>query len=86
MKIDHPQVSKCTEFDYSGKIGEQPGTKDLLDACSSALYSCYQKYAEYKEGGVGGSIKKGIQAIDSITKDPREETAKVFQDMIESIW
>jgi hypothetical protein len=86
MKIDHPQVSKCTEFDYSGKIGEQPGTKDLLDACSSALYSCYQKYAEYKEGGVGGSIKKGIQAMDSITKDPREETAKVFQDMIESIW
>ena len=86
IKLDHPLVSKCTEFDYAGKTGELPGTKDIFDACCGALYSCYQKYAEYKEGGVNSGIQRNIKAIDHITKDSREETAKKIQSMMESIF
>lgn len=86
MKVDHPEISKCHDLDYEGLTGDQPGSKDLWDSCAGAYYLAYQQYAEYKEGGVGGGIQKSMQAMDSITKDPREETAKVFQDMIESIW
>ena len=53
---------------------------------AGSFYSAYLDYSLYKEGGVGGGIQKSMKAMDSITKDPREETAKVFQDMIESIW
>ena len=86
MKIDHPEISKCHELDYEGLTGDQPGTKDLWDSMAGSFYSAYLDYSLYKEGGVGGGIQKSMKAMDSITKDPREETAKVFQDMIESIW
>lgn len=87
MKVDHPAISKCSgQFDLIGVEGEVKASKDLLDACVSSLYSCSLDYSLYKEGGVGGGIQKSMKAMDSITKDPREETAKVFQDMIESIW
>lgn len=88
MKIDHPAVSTCYTFaDPLMKPNEaMKGSKDLWDSICQSTANLMQKYSEYKEGGVGGGIQKSMQAIDSITKDPREETAKVFQDMIESIW
>lgn len=88
IKLDHPQFTKSTEFDMAGRSPSESilAGKDIFDSVCGALWSCYQKYSEYKEGGVGGGIQKSMKAMDSITKDPREETAKVFQDMIESIW
>ena len=88
MKIDHPDVSNCYTFaDPLMKPNEaMKGSKDLWDSVCQATANLMQKYSEYKEGGVGGAISKSMKAMDSITKDPREETAKVFQDMIESIW
>ena len=87
MKLDHPLISSCFDFDYKDSKGkDMPGSKDLFDSCCQAIFNAYQQYSEYKEGGVGGAISKSMKAMDSITKDPREETAKVFQDMIESIW
>ena len=85
-KVDHPAVSGCTDFDYAGKDGEQPGTKDQFDACCGALYSCYLKYSEYLEGGYSTGIKKQMSAIQGMTSDPREEAGKAIQGMLESIF
>jgi hypothetical protein len=86
MKVDHPDISKVHNLDYEGLQGDQPGSKDLFDSCAGALWSCYQKYAEYKEGGVGGGVMKSMQAIEHMTRDPREESAKQFQSMLEDIF
>lgn len=87
MKVDHPEVSKCVQFDYIGKpSGSMPGTKDLLDSTVSSIYLSYQKYAEYKEGGPGAGVMKSMQALEHVTRDPREESAKVFQNMLENIF
>ena len=87
IKLDHPAYSSCTMFD---NVGKEPGTvrgsKDLFDCASASFFNCLQKYSEYKEGGVGGGIQKSMQAIDSITKDAREEAGQVIQNMIESIF
>lgn len=87
MKLDHPMISSCYDFDYKDSKGkEMPGSKDLFDAVCASVLATYQQYAEYKEGGVGGGIQKSMKAIDSITKDAREEAAQVIQNMIESIF
>lgn len=87
VKIDHPMTSGCTDFDYKGKkANTMPGTKDQFDAACGALYSCYLKYSEYLEGGSGSGVNKTMQAINSLTRDAREESAKIIQDMIENIF
>ena len=85
-KVDHPLVSSCTDFDYKGLDGEQPGSKDLFDACCGSLYSCYLKYSEYLEGGYSSGITKQMSAIKGMTQDSREESQKAFQSMIEDIF
>ena len=85
-KVDHPLVSGCTDFDYKGLDGEQPGSKDLFDACCGALYSCYLRYSEYLEGGYSSGITKQMSAIKGLTQDSREESQKAFQNMIEDIF
>lgn len=86
MKIDHPLVSKCHTLDYEGLTGEQKGSKDLWDSCAGAYYVAAQEYAEYKENGSAGGVGKSLEALNHITKDAREESQKIFQDMLESIF
>jgi hypothetical protein len=45
-----------------------------------------QEYAEYKENGSAGGVGKSLEALNHITKDAREESQKIFQDMLESIF
>lgn len=84
VKIDHPAVSSCHDFDYKFTSGDQPGTKDVADAVVGSIYSCYLKYAEYGESGGGAS--KQLQILDKITTSSHEETQQVFQDMLENIF
>ena len=86
VKLDHPLISSCTEFDYKNVTGEQPGTKDLFDAVCGAVFSCLQKYSEYLEGGVGGNFEKAKQALDKVTHSAFEDTQKRFQSMVENIF
>lgn len=86
MKVDHPDISKCHEFDYEGLTGDQPGTKDLWDSMAGCYYSAYLDYSQYKEGGPGAGVMKSMQALEHVTRDPREESAKVFQNMLENIF
>ena len=88
VKLDHPKVSSCTEFDYAeaGLGQERPGTKDIFDATCGALFSCYQKYAEYLETGASGGVNMSMKALTGLTKDTKEETQKRFQSMLENIF
>ncbi len=86
IKIDHPIVSSCTEFDYKEMSGEMPGTKDVVDAVAGSLWSCYLKYSEYLEQGYSVGFQKQIDSLKKMTSDPREESQKAFQDMLEGIF
>ena len=86
IKLDHPAISSCTEFDYKDKVGQNlPGTKDIFDAACGAIYSCYLKYAEYLENGHTG-VNLTMKATQNITKDAREEIQKTFQGMLENLF
>ena len=86
VKIDHPLVSSCYDFDYKNRRKDQalPGTKDLFDACCGAVYSCYLKYAEYSESGSG--VAKMSKALTKMTQNSREESNKRIQEMLENIF
>ena len=86
IKLDHPLVSNCTDFDYKGKSGQQPGTKDLFDAACGALYSCYLKYSEYLEGGHAAGLNMTMKATEKLTKNAYEESQKTFQGMLENLF
>ena len=86
IKIDHPLVSSCTDFDYKNASGEMPGTKDVVDSAAGALWSCYLKYSEYLENGYSVGINRQISYISKMTGSAREESQKTFQGMIEGIF
>lgn len=86
VKVDHPLISSCVDFDYKGLSGDQPGSKDLADSLAGSLFSCYKSYSESMEGGYNSGIKQEITLLKSISKDPREQTQKVFQGMLEDIF
>lgn len=86
IKVDHPTVSNCTDFDYKNIESEMPGTKDVFDAAAGALWSCYLKYSEYSEEGYSVGVKKQLESLTKITADPREESQKEFQGMLENIF
>lgn len=86
VKVDHPLVSSSVDFDYKNATGEMPGTKDIADAVAGSLWSCYKSYSEYLEGGYSSEVNKQITTLSNMTKDPREETQKRFQDMLENIF
>ena len=88
IKLDHPLVSSCTDFDYKDKNtgNNLPGTKDLFDAACGAIYSCYLKYSEYLEGGMSAGVNMTMRATENITKNAREEAQKTFQSMLEGLF
>ena len=86
VKLDHPDVSNCTDFDYKDKSGALPGTKDIFDAACGAVYSCYLKYAEYLENGTHAGVNLTMKATQNITKSAFEETQKTFQGMLENLF
>ncbi len=87
VKIDHPTISSCVDFDYKNcKSGTMPGTKDLFDAACGAMYSCYLSYSERRETGASGGFVKSLEALKHITASSLEETQKRFQNMIEDIY
>ena len=53
---------------------------------AGCYYSAYLDYSQYKEGGPGAGVMKSMQALEHVTRDPREESAKVFQNMLENIF
>lgn len=85
MKLDHPEKSSCTEFDYQNRGNESlPGTKDLFDAVCGSVFSCLQKYSEHLEGGVNGGFTKTMDSIKQATHSDREIVQSRVQKMLEN--
>jgi hypothetical protein len=84
-KIDHPEISNSFEFDYKGRVGDAPGSKDLADSVAGSIWACYKKYSEYLEDG-GSGVNKQLDLIKQMTTSTREETTQRFQSMLEDIF
>lgn len=86
VKVDHPDVSGCYEFDYKLRKKDEalPGTKDLADAVVGSLWSCYQKYSEHMEEGAG--MTKQMKIIEDMTRSAADDANNAIQGMIESIF
>ena len=85
VKIDHPEISSCFEFDYKNAVGEQKGTKDLADAAVGALWACYKKYSEFLEDG-GNGTNKQLQLVTQMTRSAAEDSNQQFQSMLEGLF
>lgn len=86
QKIDHPAISSCYDFDYKEATGDMPGTKDIFDAVCGSLSACSKKYSENMEHGFNTGYAKQSQIISNLSRDPRLESQKVFQEMLENIF
>ena len=85
VKIDHPEISSCFEFDYKNAVGEPKGTKDLADAAVGALWACYKKYSEFLEDG-GNGTNKQLQLVTQMTRSAAEDSNQQFQSMLEGLF
>ena len=87
IKVDHPLVSSCTDFDYKNATGEMPGSKDIADSICCSLFNCFESYSERMESGYSAAYRKEMDAIKQITKPTgKEATQKLFQGMLEDIF
>lgn len=80
-KIDHPQKASQT-IDVNNGVG----SKDIWDSLASACYSFKLNADQGLEMGYGQGMVKQMEALKDLTKDPREETQKQFQGMLEGIF
>ena len=84
LAIDHPKIASLV---FDNETGEHPeGSKDVFDSLQGALENCRLSLYEGLENGVNTSYLKQTEIIRKMTKDPREESQKIFQNMLESIF
>ena len=83
-KVDHPKkaTQNPTIFDNNNGVG----SKDIWDALCQSLYGLKQFLDEGEEMGYSVGVKKQLDSLSKITSDPREESQKEFQGMLESIF
>ena len=82
-KIDHPKKASLILDNKDGKL---PGSKDIWDSLTSAVYSCNLSIVEGEEMGVNISYQKQTDIINKMTRDPREMAQKTFQGFMEDIF
>lgn len=82
-KIDHPKKASLILDNKDGKL---PGSKDIWDSLTSAVYSCNLSIVEGEEMGVNISYQKQTDIINKMTRDPREMAQKTFQGFMEEIF
>ena len=83
-KIDHPK--KATQDPSVFDMNDGVGSKDIWDSLVSACYSLKLSIDRGEELGFGQGMAKQMEAMKELTKDPKEESQKQFQDMIEGIF
>ena len=91
MNSNTHSVKACAYKHYSlifdNKSGEHPeGSKDVFDSLQGALENCRLSLYEGNENGLNTGYIKQSQMITKMTYDPREESQKEFQGMLESIF
>lgn len=84
VAVDHPKIASLI---YDNKNGEHPeGSKDIFDSLQGALENCRLSLYEGNENGFNTGYTKQNQMITKMTHDPREDSQKVLQGMLESIF
>ena len=82
-KVDHTKkATQSSNFDENNGVG----SKDIWDALCQSLYGLKQFLDNGEELGYSNGIQKQLQGLSKLTSDSREEAAKNFQGMIESIF
>lgn len=84
IAVDHPKIASLI---FDNKNGDHPeGSKDVFDSLQGALENCRLSLYEGNENGVNTGYIKQTQMINKMTHDPREDSQKAFQGMLESIF
>lgn len=83
-KIDHPK--KATQNSAVFDVNNGKGSKDVWDSLASACYSLKMSIDAGEEDGYSNGVNKQLQAIESLTQDPREDANKQIQGMLENIF
>ena len=85
VKIDHPK--KATQDEKVFDVNNGVGSKDVWDSLASACYSLKLSVDEGEEYGYNSGISKQIEAYKTIENSTvREQSRKVFQNMIEGLY
>lgn len=84
-KIDHPAKATISKL-FDNPDGREKGSKDVWDSLSQACYAMKLSLDEGNDQGWSGGVSKTIQSFNSQTRSAREETQKVFQGMLNSIY
>ena len=84
-KVDHPKKASISPL-FDNPDGSKPGSKDLWDALASSVYSLKLSIDEGEEMGYSSGIAKQLESLTKITADPREESQKELQGMLENIF
>ena len=83
-KVDHPK--KATQNSNVFDVNNGKGSKDVWDSLSSACYSLKISIDAGEESGYSNGVDKQLALISKMSKDPKEETAKAVQNMLENIF
>ena len=84
-KVDHPKKASISPL-FDNSEGTEIGSKDTWDSLASACYSLKMSIDEGEEFGYNTGYAKQSQMITKMTYDPKEESQKEFQGMLESIF
>lgn len=84
-KVDHPKKASISPL-FDNSEGTEIGSKDTWDSLASACYSLKISIDEGEEFGYNTGYAKQSQMITKMTYDPKEESQKEFQGMLESIF
>lgn len=83
FKVDHPKKASLI---LDNKDGKAIGSKDLWDSLASAIYSAQISISEGDEYGYNYTYRKQSNIIEHMSHDPREESRKIAQSMLEDIF
>lgn len=84
IAVDHPKVASLI---FDNKDGSHPeGSKDIFDSLQGALENARLSLYEGNENGIQTGYIKQNKMISKMVRDPREDSLKTFQGMIENIY
>lgn len=84
-KIDHPKKASVSSL-FDNPDGTEIGSKDVWDSLASACYSLKMSIDEGEEYGFNSGYNKQAKMIRKISYDPREETQRTIQDMMNNFF
>lgn len=84
-KVDHPKKATVSPL-FDNPDGSKPGSKDIWDSLVSACASLKMSIDAGEEMGYSGGLTKQLDSLKNLTKDPREESQKAIQGMLEGLF